>query len=243
MRPIPILEDPILSFEEAKALNGYFSEMLSESRRRKIEEVLSFRTKYLTIVLEDVFQPFNASATLRTSECLGLSDVYVVENRNSYKPNSGVAMGAQKWLRIHKYQDKNEDNTSACLGELKSAGYRIVATSPRDGEGLRSLEDLPLDRPTALLIGAEEIGLSERALAQADLHLKLPMYGFTESYNLSVTVAIVLSNLLPRIRAVSEDWRLSEEDTAHLRNFLYKKTINNGPVIESEFLRRRRRPI
>lgn len=216
--------------------------MLSESRRRKIEEVLSFRTKYLTIVLEDIFQPFNASATLRTSECLGLSDVYAVENRNSYRPNAGVAKGAQKWLRIHRYQSMGEDNTRFCLRHLKESGYRIVATSPwGDGETFHSLESLPLDRPTAVLFGAEEIGLSAIALSQADLHLRLPMFGFTESYNLSVTVAIVLSHLIPRVRREVEGWELTEEEAVHLRNFLYKKTINNGPVIETEFLRRLRK--
>lgn len=240
MRPM-IEFDEVPSLIEARALNRYFAEMLSESRRQKIEEVLSFRTKYLTIVLEDIFQPFNASATLRTAECLGLSDVYAVENRNSYRPNAGVAKGAQKWLRIHRYQSMREDNTRFCLNHLKESGYRIVATSPRNVETLHTLENLPLDRPTAVLFGAEEIGLSEIALSQADLHLRLPMFGFTESYNLSVTVAIVLSHLIPRVRREVEGWALTEEEAVHLRNFLYKKTINNGPVIEAEFLRRWRR--
>lgn len=227
-----------IKLEEALEIGESLKSMLSPSKAAKIEEVVSFRTKYLTIVLEDIFQPYNASAPVRTSECLGLTELHVVENKSLYRPNEGIAMGAQKWIQIHKYQSPGSDNTRHCISGLKERGYRIVATSPHAGENSYELDALPLDKPAAILFGSEEFGLSANAMKEADLLLKLPMYGFTESYNISVTVAIVLSHLLFRVRKERTDWPLSEEEKVFLKNSYYKRSLHNGHLVESDLLLR-----
>ncbi|MCR1792647.1 MULTISPECIES: RNA methyltransferase [unclassified Leptospira] len=227
-----------INLEEAKKLEEYFKTLISAEKVSKIQEVASFRTKYLTIVLEDIFQPYNASAPVRTSECLGLAEIHVVENKNSYKPNEGIALGAQKWIQIHKYQKPNFDNTRHCISGLKEKGYRIVATSPHTFENSYELDTLPLDKPSAILFGSEEHGLSSYAREEADVFLKLPMYGFTESYNISVTVAIVISHLAFRLRKEVPNWTLTEEEKVYIRNSYYKKCLHNGNLVESDLLQR-----
>ncbi|TGL61547.1 TrmH family RNA methyltransferase [Leptospira sarikeiensis] len=227
-----------INLEEAKKIEEYFKTLISPEKISKIEEVVSFRTKYLTIVMEDIFQPYNASAPVRTSECLGLTDIHVIENRNTYKPNEGIALGAQKWLQIHKYQKPNEDNTRHCISGLKENGYKIVATSPHSYENSYELDTLPLGQPLAILFGSEEKGLSEYAMEQSDLFLKLPMYGFTESYNISVTVAIVLSHLAFRMRKEVFNWNLTPEEQVYIRNSYYKKVLYKGNLVESDLLQR-----
>ncbi len=227
-----------IDVDEARKIGEYLRLMLSPSKVSKIDEVVSYRTKYLTIVLEDIFQPYNASAPVRTSECLGISEIHVVENKSLYRPNEGIALGAQKWIQIQKYQTPNIDNTSHCISSLKERGYGIVATSPHSLENSYELDSIPLDRPLAILFGAEEFGLSQNAIGQADLFLKLPMYGFTESYNISVTVAIILSHLAFRVRKEIPNWTLSEEEKVFLKNQYYKRSLHNGALIESDLLQR-----
>lgn len=226
-----------INLEEAVQLEEYFKTIISSEKVSKIQEVASYRTKYLTIVMEDIFQPYNASAPVRTSECLGLTEIHVIENRNSYKPNEGISLGAQKWIKIHKYQKPNSDNTRHCISGLRERGYRVVATSPHTLENSYELDTLPLDKPSAILFGSEEKGLSSYAMGEADVFLKLPMYGFTESYNISVTVAIVLSYLGFRMRK-EVPWALTEEERVHIRNSYYKKCLHNGNLVESDLLQR-----
>ncbi|EID99777.1 TrmH family RNA methyltransferase [Leptospira licerasiae] len=227
-----------ITLEEAIRLEQYFKTLISPEKVSKIQEVASFRTKYLTIVMEDIFQPYNASAPVRTSECLGLTEIHVVENRNPYRPNEGISLGAQKWIQIHKYQKPNIDNTRHCISGLKEKGYRVVATSPHTLANSYELNTLPLDKPCAILFGSEEKGLSSYSMEEADVFLKLPMYGFTESYNISVTVAIVLSHLAFRLRKEVPNWGLTEEEKLYIRNSYYKKCLHNGNLVESDLLQR-----
>lgn len=227
-----------IKLDEARLIGEKLRSMISSEKVEKIDEVVSFRTKYLTIVLEDIFQPYNASAPVRTSECLGICEMHVIENKSLYRPNEGIAAGAQKWIQIKKYQNPDEDNTRHCISGLRERGYRIVATSPHSLGNSYELDTLPLDRPLAVFFGSEDFGLSSYALDEADFFLKLPMYGFTESYNISVTVAIVLSQLLSRLRKESKDWQLSEEEKVFLTNQYYKKVLHNGHLVEADLLKR-----
>lgn len=205
-------------------LAGY----VTESKREGIARILGDRTRHLTIALEDIYQPHNASACLRTCECLGVQDVHIVETRNEYRPNDGVALGSSKWLSLHHYH-----TTASCLETLRRKDYRIVATSPEtDGY---DLTDLPLDRPVALLFGTEEKGLSPAALEAADATLRLPMYGFTQSYNISVTVAISLSQLVERLRTSEIDFRLSDSEKEDLTLAFYRRIVRRHDLLEETF--------
>ncbi len=219
MNKIPLL-DHLLGF-------------VSENKKKKFEEVIRHRTRYLTIVLEDIFQPHNASAVLRSCDCFGIQDVHIIENNNKYEVNPDVALGASKWLNLYRYNSV-ENNTCTCLMHLKERGYRIVATSPHN-EGYL-INELPLDQKTALVFGTEMHGLSANALAMSDAFVKIPMYGFTESFNISVSAALCLYHLSEKMRKMSCLWHLEPEEETEIKLHWSRQTVRNSQLIERRFL-------
>ncbi len=216
----------------------YLGQFVTASRREKIESVLEQRTRHLAIVLEDIYQPQNASAALRTAECLGVQDVYIIENRNRYRINPDVTLGASKWLTLERFNHRDAFNTPECLQVLRERGYRLVATSPQAG-GL-SLDQISLDEKVAFLFGNEMDGLTQFSLEAADAHLWLPMFGFTKSYNISVSVAITLAFSLDRLRRSHISWGLGAEEKQALTLAWYRKIIDRADRIEREYRRRQR---
>jgi tRNA (guanosine-2'-O-)-methyltransferase len=212
-------------------------EFVSTNKQEIIARVLENRTRHSTIVLEDIFQPHNASATIRTADCLGLQDVHILENRNEFRPHKQPMQGAGKWMDIKRYNkdiQKDADhfdpsqfpvhNTKLALTELKDKGYQLIATSP--GSQSISLDEINIEKPTAFLFGTESVGLTPTALEMSDETLRLPMVGFTESYNISVSVAITLSHTMHRLWSSDIDWHLSEEEQDELKLEWYKRAIN-----------------
>jgi tRNA (guanosine-2'-O-)-methyltransferase len=197
--------------------------------------VLQQRTRHLTFVLENIYQPHNASAVLRSCEISGIQDVHIIENTNSFKPSQNVAMGAAKWLDIYKY-NQDENNTVSCIKQLKKHGYRIVATTPHTKDVL--LEDLPVEKPLALLFGTELTGLSKTALDNADEFVRIPMHGFTESYNISVSAALCAYQLSRKLHRSDIQWQLTEDEYLHLETEWYRRTIRSSKLLEEEFLRK-----
>ncbi len=217
-------------------LTTYLENFLTERRKELFRKVLEQRTRHLTVVLEDLYQPHNASAVLRTCEGLGIQDVHIIENRNKYTVNPDVALGASKWLNLIKYHGTG-DNTSKAIRTLKEQGYRIVATVP--GEEAIPLEDFdPAAGKAALLFGTELTGLSEKAISLADEKLSIPMYGFTESFNISVSAGIILSHLVFRLHKTN-GWQLSagEKETIYLQ--WLKNSIKSSEKIIREWEERK----
>lgn len=211
-------------------LTGY----VSENKNDLFDKIIPERTKYITVVLENIFQPHNASAVLRSAECFGVQDLHVIENEYEYAPNKRVVMGAAKWVDVHKYSEK-ENNTVDCINHLKNQGYRIVATSPHSNDC--NIDELDLEKgPIALMFGSEEPGLSDLAMEHADEFVKIPMHGFTESFNISVSAALCLFELTTRLRKSNVDWRLSPEEQEELRYQWCKKVVKNADLIEQHFL-------
>ncbi len=179
-----------------------------------MQDVLAARTAHLTVVFEDVYHPHNASAVLRTAECLGLQDVHVVENVKLFRPCRDIARGSARWLTITRWHDGGAEAATlpraggigACLAHLRGQGYAIAATSP--AADAVPLAEVPLDRPLALCFGTEETGLSPAAFAAADVRVTIPTPGFTRSLNVSVTAALVLYQLATRLRASHLQWHL-----------------------------------
>ena len=188
----------------------YLKTFITETRFNRFISVLQNRTRYVSIVLEDVFQGHNASAVLRSCDCFGIQDVYLIENRNSFKVNDEVAMGSSQWLSIYRYKEPGINNTSWCFDTLKKRGYRIVGTSPH--AKAVSIQELSIDTPLALVFGAEKEGLSEYAMRHVDESVYIPMYGFTESFNISVSAALCMYELSRRLRASDIDYHLSENE-------------------------------
>ncbi len=213
------------------ALTNYLAAYIMEERLVSIERVLANRTRRLTLVLENIFQPHNASATIRSCDCLGVQDMHIIENSNRFAPNKGVTMGAGKWVDVKRW-NKEENNTLPCLNSLKNDGYKIIATSL--SQKSITLEDINLNEKCAIIFGTEETGLSSAAHAAADEYLRLPMYGFTQSYNISVSVAITLANIMPRMHE-SHGWQLTKKEIDDLRLTWYKKSIKHVEHYEKLF--------
>ena len=223
-----------MDIETKKKLYEYFSNFITQNKRNKFDEIIRFRMKYLTVVLEDIFQPHNASAVLRSCDCCGVQNVHIIENRNKYQVNPDVALGSSKWLSLHRYNSL-ENNTPAAIKKLKDAGYRIVATTPHKDDVL--LNDLPVEPgPIALLFGKELEGLSDEALGLSDEFVKIPMYGFTESYNISVSAGISLFYLSENIRNSDINWQMNEDEILDIKIEWAKNVVKRSEILENFFL-------
>jgi len=217
----------------SKELINYLSEYITPERKELFEKVLSSRTRYLTVVLEDIYQPQNASAVLRSCDCFGIQDVHIIENYNRFQVNPNVTLGSTKWLNLHHYREQ-EQNTLDCIRQLREKGYRIVATSPHADD--TNLEDFDLEKgKTALIFGTELTGISEVVENNADEFLKIPMFGFTESFNISVSAAIVLHHLNLRLRQSNIDYLLTEDEKDEIHLAWLRKTIKSSALIEKKF--------
>lgn len=213
----------------------HLSKFITKRRLDLFEKVLSLRTRYITVVLEDIYQPHNASAVLRSCDCFGIQDIHIVENQNQFRVSPDVALGANKWLSLYTYNKKKE-NTSDTIHHLRKQGYRIVATSPHKKECLLADFDLKKGK-TALLFGSELNGLSRIALKEADEFIKIPMAGFTESLNISVSAALIINHLTNEIRNNTEiKWQLTDDEKTDIKLAWLKNSIKKSAAIERLFI-------
>jgi tRNA (guanosine-2'-O-)-methyltransferase len=217
-----------------KALLAYFEQFLTDKRKNLFERVLKYRTRHIAVVLEDIYQSQNASAVLRSCDLTGVQDVHIIENKYPYDVNPDVAMGSAKWLNLIKY-NAGENNTKDAYNALRKAGYRIVATSPHKRQ--YTPETLPLDQKVALVFGTELTGISEEGLAEADEFIRIPMHGFTESFNISVSAALLLYTLTGRLRNGEYNWHLSDNEITDLKLEWSRRSISRSEVIEDHFLK------
>lgn len=219
---------------------GTLEELITPNKKRHIERALANRTRHLTVVLENIHKPHNASAVLRTIECLGIQDYYIIECKKQYRISPHVAKGAGKWVDIYRYNQGKGEDTQKCIDDLRSKGYRICVTTPKSTDAAVPpllVEEVPLEQKMAIFFGNELYGLSETALRAADYHITLPMWGFTESYNVSVSAALVFYTLLNRLKKSSVEWNLSREEGELLRMEWYRKIITRADTIERELLK------
>ena len=201
-------------------LLSYLEGFITEDRKSRFENVLTQRTKYITVAIEDVFQLHNTSAVVRSCEVFGVQEAHVIESRFGKRLDEKIAMGAQKWVDVHTYASSVE-----CINGLKKKGYRIIATSPHNDSCL--LDEFKFEGKTALFFGTEKEGLSKEVLKAADGYLKIPMVGFTESLNISVSAAIILQYLTIKLRKEKIDWQLTEEEKLEKYLDWAKKSIRS----------------
>ena len=211
-----------LSLTQREQLYESASQLFSPHKRQLFDKLVLNRTRHICVVLEDIFQPHNASAVLRSCDCFGVQDVHVVENHNKYAPNSDVTMGSDKWVDFYKHPDILQT-----YDQLRRQGYRIIATLPHENDTL--ITQLDISQPTALVFGTELTGLSQEAIDHADGYVKVPMYGFTESFNISVCAALSLFYLTERMRAnPSIQWQLSPLEQITLKLYWSMQVIHDG---------------
>ena len=207
---------------------NFLENIITDNRKENFLRVLQTRTKHFTIAVEDVFQMHNASAVMRSCEVFGIQELHVIEERYGKRIDKEIAMGAQKWVDISTY-----DSVANCVDTLKNKGYQIIATTPHENDCL--LEDFDISKPSALFFGTDKDGLSEEIIRKADGFLKIPMVGFTESLNISVSAAIIIQNLTNRLRNSNVNWQLSEEEILEKRLDWTKKSIKDIKRIEARY--------
>ena len=220
--------------EDQKDFTSFLRTYVSAHKQELIEQVLNKRTRFITVVLEDMYHSHNASAVVRSCDCFGIQDVHVIEDRNQYNVNGYVVQGSAKWIEINKYYGE-ANNTVSCLSALKSSGYKLVGTSPHHGS--IKLQDFELKDKTALVFGNEESGISPSAEGMIDEMIHIPMNGFTESLNVSVSAAICLYALTNKLFNKFDNWQLSDAEKDELRLKWYRKIVRRSDALEREFLR------
>lgn len=219
--------------DKVKYLN-YLESYLTPRRKSLFEWVSGNRTRHFTIVAEDTYQDHNASALVRTCDCFGIQDLHIIEETSKYRLAKGMAQGSEKWVNLHYYSEYS-DNTQYCIDSLKANGYATIATTPHEKGFL--LEDFDIHQKSAFFFGKENTGLSKKVLDQADGFLKIPMYGFTESFNISVSAALLLQSVIQKLHKNKQiDWHLSEEEILDIKIDWCLKTIQNGEKIGEKFL-------
>jgi tRNA (guanosine-2'-O-)-methyltransferase len=224
-----------MTHQELQVLN-HLSQFVSDHKKQFIDKVLDFRTRHITVVLEDIYQSQNASAVIRTCECMGLQDVHIIEQKSKYEINRRVLKGADKWMTLYQYREKNIQNTKSCFDALRETGYKILGTDP-SGEGISIHEIDVTENKVALVFGNELRGISAFAQRHCDQQIKIPMYGFTESLNVSVSVAICLSAFLTKLHASRQNLFLTEQEKQVLKLSWFRKIVRRSGLIEKEFLR------
>ena len=213
----------------------HLSQFVSDHKKEFVEKVLNARTRHVTVVLEDIFQSQNASAVIRTCECMGVQDIHMVENITKYSINPRVLKGSNKWIDIHHHAAKTNNNTESVFRQLKAMGYKMIVTDPSE-DGV-SIEHINIENKIALVFGNELRGISKTALALCDEKIKIPMYGFTESFNISVSVAICLNIIITKLHAACASVGLSDREKELLKLKWYRKIVRKSDLIEREFLR------
>ena len=221
--------------EIEKAVLQELYKIITPNKVEMFDRIASLRTKYLTIALENIYQEHNASAVLRSCDCFGLQEMHVIEKGFQYSVQRDIALGAGRWVDLFNY-NLGENPTEDCILNLQNRGYKIVATTPHTDA--HTIHDLPIDQPLAFFFGTERRGLSQEVIERSDYQVKIPMYGFTESFNISVSVAILLQTIRQRLEKSNLDWRLTSEEQISLKIKWCRKILNGGQALENEIRKR-----
>ena len=214
-----------MTWQEKALLLRILKQFITSHKRALIEKVIQDRTRYLTLVLEDIFQSFNASAIIRTAEVFGLQDIHAIEQRNIFCPTMAVCKGARKWVDIYTHY-----TTNTCLASLKEQGYTIVATVLQ--EQSIPIQHIPVTNKIALVFGTELRGITDTVLTYADATAYIPMYGFTQSFNVSVSVALCVQTILEHIKAAAVDWQLSPKEQIEVQ-WQWLERMLTVPVVQA----------
>jgi tRNA (guanosine-2'-O-)-methyltransferase len=196
---------------------------MSPERKASITYALNRRQPDITVVMENVHDPHNIAAVMRTCDSIGITEIFILNNRIGRHGLFGnkASSGSAKWLVIHEYEDTEE-----CVKAIKDRGYHMYATHL--GEHAKSLYELDLTQKVALVFGNEHGGLTDELLEHCEGNFIIPQVGMVKSLNISVACAVTLyeayrqrelkgcytgENQLPADmhKALTEKWGLTEE--------------------------------
>lgn len=207
---------------------AYLEGFLTDSRKERFLNVLENRTNHFTIAMEDVYQLHNTSAVMRSCEVFGIQELNVVEQKFGKRIDTEIAMGAQKWVDINRFNSMQN-----CMDSLKEKGYQIIATTPHNDSCM--LHEFDITKKSAIFFGTEKEGLSQEVIDQADGYLKIPMVGFTESLNISVSAAIIIQDITTRLRQSDVNWKLTEAEILEKRLSWCRNSIKDIKRIEERY--------
>ncbi|WP_215226748.1 TrmH family RNA methyltransferase [Echinicola shivajiensis] len=218
-----------------KALMAYLEQYITDHKKAKMEEVLALRSRFFTIVLEDIYKPHNASAVIRTCDCFGVQDIHIIEKENTYNINPYVVRGASQWVDLHRYEESPSISAvDSCFSALREKGYKILATSPHGKS--TPLSKVKTDEKIALVFGNEHAGVSDEVIEKSDGLVHIPMTGFTESFNISVSASVCLYDLHQKIaKDRPSDFYLDEAEKEVLRLEWYKSVVKNSDIHIKQF--------
>jgi len=209
-------------------LIAFLENFLTPARKALFDKVVRQRTNHFTVVTEDVYQLHNTSAVMRSCDVFGIQNIHVIEERNLKKIDREIAMGAQKWVTLNRYHSSEE-----CIQNLREKGYQIVASSPHHDAGM--LSDFDISKPSAIFFGTETNGLSAEIIDQADEFIKIPMSGFTESLNISVSAAIILQDITQKLRSSNLNWELTENEKNAIKFEWLSKSFKSFDQLVEKF--------
>ncbi len=209
-------------------LLDYLEGFLTDSRKEKFLKILESRTNHFTIAMEDVYQLHNTSAVMRSCEVFGIQELNVVEQKFGKRIDTEIAMGAQKWVDINRFNSMQN-----CMDSLREKGYQIIATTPHNDSCM--LHEFDVTKRSAIFFGTERDGLSQEVIDQADGYLKIPMVGFTESLNISVSAAIIIQDITNRLRQSEVNWQLTPEEILQKRLTWTRNSIKDIKRIEERY--------
>lgn len=201
------------------------SQFVMEERFETIKRVLDNRTQYMALCAENTFHPHNASALIRHCDAFGVQDFHTIESLCDFRPSKNVVQGTVNWIDPYRHS-----RTSEAIDYFRANGYRVVATTPHDSETTPELFDIEGGK-FALIFGTELQGVSDEMIESADEFLKIPMYGFIDSLNVSASAAIVLHVLAQRLHSSEVDWQLSDNEYARLLLDWTMKTVRKSEKI------------
>ncbi|MES1171935.1 MAG: RNA methyltransferase [Bacteroidota bacterium] len=205
---------------------------LVDGRRERIDAIVDARLGGVTLLIENLHDPHNGAAVLRSAEAFGIQTVHVVEGAEKFRFSSDVSQGCEKWLDVERHR-----TFAAARSRLHAAGFVLYAAVPG---GTTSLADLDFSRPAAIVVGNEHAGLSDAAIAGADTRFSIPMAGMTRSLNLSVAAALVASHATAeRRRRLERAGDLDEAARLRLRARFYAASVRGAEQIVARHLAER----
>lgn len=207
---------------------SYLEDFLTDNRKERFLEVLKNRTNHFTIAMEDVFQLHNTSAVMRSCEVFGIQQLNVIEEKFGKRIDAEIAMGAQKWVDVNRF-----NSVQSCIDKMREKGYQIIATTPHNDSCM--IHEFDITKRSAIFFGTEKEGLSPEVIEQADGFMKIPMVGFTESLNISVSAAIIIQDITNRLRQSNLNWQLTEEEILEKRLDWAKNSIKDIKRIEERY--------
>ncbi|XP_072989956.1 uncharacterized protein [Typha latifolia] len=222
----------VSSREVVEALDPY----ILEARKERIRSAVANRSYSVCLVVEGLTDFGNVSAAFRSADALGVQSVHVIscDSSKRYRDNRHVSMGAEKWLDIELW-----DSPAECFGALRKRGYRIATTHL--GADSVSVYELDWSQPTAIVVGNENMGISDEALCLSDLHCSVPMKGMVDSFNVSVAAGILMHHAVcDRVSRLGHHGDLMSEESQILLAEFYLRHRESTISIVHEYAKRKK---